>query len=1096
MTRGSPESVLNFVRGLASGQRPGKTDADLLGQFIDGDEDAFAALVSRYGPLVLSVCRSVLPCEQDAEDAFQATFLVLAQRASSIRSKASVGSWLHGVALRIARKAQTSSARRQRRERHAAREEGVLAADDLTWRELQEILHEELGALPEKYRLPLLLCCWEGKTQDEAAGQLGCPRATLKDRMGRARELLRDRLTRRGVALSVPLFATLLSPAAVSAALVRSSTHGAFRFVAGKPGAQVGHAAVLAQRALRSLAPGRLRAAVLVLVLGLCGIGLAARNSFPPRTPANPDASEPGIPGQGREMKPHLARAGDPLPQGALARLGTLRFRQGTTVTGIAFSPDGKRLLSCSSDDNVNLWDAATGKQLRRLTHERFDLVQSVAFSPDGRTVASGYTGGGLFLWNADTGQCLRQLKGHQAHVVALAFSPDGKLLYSGELDHAPVRCWDVDTGQERRQFPGHERGVYSLSLSGDGRVLATSGSDGQVVLWDPRTGKELRRWKPHAAHLRRVALAPDGKRLATTASDPTPVLWDASTGKLLYRLSGHKDTVDAVVFSPDGRTLATGGRDRTVRLWDVATGKETFKVPGVRNMVLALAFSPDGNRLVVGSGASLRVWDLATRRELLPAEGHQGELFAVVPSPDGRLLATAGRDAVICLWDVTTGREVRRLEGHTGEIYSLSFSPDGALLASCSWDRTARIWQTATGKEQAQRAIPESPGFLSFSADGKTLVTAGWYRDGTIRVWEVADSNGTVHRAGKMLRSFKVHPDGVSCVVFSSDGRTVASADEPRRGPFIGGISHFPNLIHVHDLRTGKELQVLRGHFGGQIRGMAFSPDGKWLASGGTGLNDQTLRIWEVRSGGTVAVLKAQAERVVFSPDGRSLAVVGYQDQTIRLYEVATWKVRRTFTGHAAPVFGLSFSPDGRTLYSVGRDTTALVWDVTGLKAGTPVATDLGRLWEDLGDADAQRAHRAVWQLAARPTRTVPYLREHLFRVDRQKLVRLVADLDNDRFTVREKAMRELGLLGDAAEPTLRAVLSGRPSLETRWGVERLLERVKRPGPRLIEVLGHCGTGEARELLVELARGALGKRLAWEAQSALDCLPRKVRLP
>src|SRR5215470_14070830 len=195
---------LQQVRKLVAAQNAGRlSDRQLLEQFLARqDESAFTALVQRHGPAILSLCRSLLRHLQDAEDVFQATFLVLARKAGSIRKREPLGSWLYGVAHRLASKARARAARRGGRELEAAAEAEAPAADDMTWRELRLVLHEELSRLPEKYRSPLLLCYWEGKTQEEAAAQLGWRKGTLKERVHRARDLLRGRLTRRGLTLS------------------------------------------------------------------------------------------------------------------------------------------------------------------------------------------------------------------------------------------------------------------------------------------------------------------------------------------------------------------------------------------------------------------------------------------------------------------------------------------------------------------------------------------------------------------------------------------------------------------------------------------------------------------------------------------------------------------------------------------------------------------------------------------------------------------------------------------------------------------------------------------------------------------------------
>src|SRR5262249_992635 len=199
-------AVLRHLRQRAAApaaQEP--SDRELLRQVVaHADERAFAARLGRHGAMVLGVCRSVLRRPDDAEDLFQATFLVLARRAGAIRQQASVASWLHGVAYRLARKQNVREAQRRCREARVPPRPAAVAMDDLTWRELRGVLHEEVARLPERFRLPLLLCYWEGLTQDEAARRLGWTKATVKERLARARELLRGRLTRRGLTLSAP----------------------------------------------------------------------------------------------------------------------------------------------------------------------------------------------------------------------------------------------------------------------------------------------------------------------------------------------------------------------------------------------------------------------------------------------------------------------------------------------------------------------------------------------------------------------------------------------------------------------------------------------------------------------------------------------------------------------------------------------------------------------------------------------------------------------------------------------------------------------------------------------------------------------------
>jgi RNA polymerase sigma factor (sigma-70 family) len=295
MTHAQGGPVLRWIRNLAAaGEAGGQADARLLERFAGRrDEAAFALLVERHGPLVLGVCRRLLRQEQDAEDAFQATFLVLARKAGSIRKGESVASWLYGVALRVARKARAAAIRRQAREAQLRDVPAAEAAPAWAGRELRAVLDEEVGRLPARYRLPFVLCHLEGKTNEEAARELGRPLGTVLAQLSRARARLRSRLVRRGVALSVAALAAALAqegaPAAVPAGLAAATVKGAVTFVPGKaaaPGAVSAQAAALAEGVLHTMFRTKLMmaaAAVLAVCLAGVGAGLLAQQASGPK---------------------------------------------------------------------------------------------------------------------------------------------------------------------------------------------------------------------------------------------------------------------------------------------------------------------------------------------------------------------------------------------------------------------------------------------------------------------------------------------------------------------------------------------------------------------------------------------------------------------------------------------------------------------------------------------------------------------------------------------------------------------------------------------------------------------------------------------
>jgi RNA polymerase sigma factor (sigma-70 family) len=305
MTTATLGPVLRRLRGLAASAAAGElTDRQLLERFAAGhEEEAFALLVRRHGPMVLGVCRRLLRQEQDAEDAFQATFLVLARKAAAVSWEGSVGGWLYQVAGRVARKARAAAARRRDQERQVAPMSALSPEDAPARRELQTLLDEEVRRLPEKYRAPVVLCYLEGKSHVEAARQLAWPVGTVKGRLARARQQLRTRLARRGLALAAvavaPLLGSELAPAAVPAGLAAAAVRAAPPFAAGASARPAARAADLAEAVARTLPAGKRRLLGLVVVLALLGAGsglLTAEGRDGRPAAAEPAAAPPEAP--------------------------------------------------------------------------------------------------------------------------------------------------------------------------------------------------------------------------------------------------------------------------------------------------------------------------------------------------------------------------------------------------------------------------------------------------------------------------------------------------------------------------------------------------------------------------------------------------------------------------------------------------------------------------------------------------------------------------------------------------------------------------------------------------------------------------------
>jgi WD40 repeat protein len=542
----------------------------------------------------------------------------------------------------------------------------------------------------------------------------------------------------------------------------------------------------------------------------------------------------------------------------------------GEWVVSAAFSPDGETILTGSYDGTARLWDVATGRELLTLEDHK-GVVNSVAFSRDGRYVLTGGGDGTARLWDVATGQTVRTLSAEIGSVWSAALSPDGRLVATGSFD-GKTRLWDTATGEVVRTLDGSLGAIGSLAFSPDGRYLLTGGHDGIARLWDTTTGQEVRAFvhqliaSGQALPVQSVAFSPNGKLIATAGPEGTVRLWEVASGALLRTFSGHTLGVKSVAFSPDGKLVATGSEDSTVRLWDADLdgGPGARILTGHTDRLESAVFSPDGQYVLTGSDdGTARLWETATGRQVRTFETSSFAVWSVAFSPDGRYILAGSHDQTAWLWETATGKAVRRFEGHKGSVGSVAFSPDGEFVLTGSQDETARLWETATGKEvRAFTGLTAGVNGVAFSPDGRYVLTGSG--DGAVRLWETAGS--------REVRAFSGHESGVQTVAFSPDGKFVLTA----------GFDLAPKLW---DANTGNEVRTFIGH-------TDFAP------------------------------------AAVFSPDGR-YALTGGWDKTARLWEVASGQLLRTFSGHTLGVTSVAFSPDGKLVLTGSFDRTARLWDV-----------------------------------------------------------------------------------------------------------------------------------------------------------------------
>jgi RNA polymerase sigma factor (sigma-70 family) len=1181
MAQPHPNSFLNHLRHLLGiVPEAALTDGQLLERFLtDRDETAVDVLVRRYGPLVFGVCRRVLHNAHAAEDAFQATFLILIRKASSLDRDKPLGSWLYTVAYRLALSARGNQLRRERREAEAARRR-ILTEDRATSpTDLVVALEEELQRLPERHRVPLVLCYLEGKTNEQAAEILGCPRGSMAARLAQARERLRACLARRGYAVPATGLAATLAAATTDAAvplpLLANTVRAALWFVgteANTAGFVSTEAVALARGALRAMLLNKLKMATAVL-LTAASFGTGATiflKSAPMAFPPAPTAEQPTL-----TRPERVELSSERLPTGVLARMGKTHLRHGDAVYFAAYTPDGQALVTAGKDHTVRLWELATGKEIRRFAwgegdqtskpilaadeiaqrweHQLWDdlaLSCQAALSSDGKTVAAS-RGGTVCLWETTTGKKLRQLQTGQKRLDQLAFSADGKSLLTLGPEHS-IAVWEVATGAcvQRREGKPVDRfrvseyaatmeqiavvspgwkylafrrqaendGPWSIKIKDratgkevatrplpDGRAPLTFSPDEKTLVWapieggivcsDPATGKELRRVEDRSAFFdmaSNFAFSTDGKSLAVIRLSSFIEIWDLTSGKQTYRFAplgpvrGRRAGIPgrpALAFSPDGKTLVSSLGGATLRQFEVKTGKELLgpdvgrvAIPshndGHRASVSTLALSADGKSLwTYGRGDPVRIWDWATGKET-GQRGLPRSATHAVFAADGRFAFADGKSITLSNAD---GKQLRTITAVGERLTALALSPDGALLAARSDDSAIQLWDTTTGKKQhTLRPVGDDP---KASAD------------------VVTETTGVV----------------TPVLVFSPDGRFLA-----------GGA---PRQLCLWDAARGNLRWALPLHSGQAIERFAFSPSGRVL---GCVHGDGTVTLYEAVTGAKRSQLGAADPMnhrihltlsynggsglmgprrdapvcLAFSPNGRYLAMAKETPQ-IHLWDVLLGREVCRLKGHEGPVVSLLFTPDGKHLISGGTDTTALTWDLTGItsaRRGSPGVAKLApkaldTLWTDLASRDAIRAFEAFRKLSTSPDQTVALLAERLRPAsppDPRRLAQLLADLQSEHFELRRQAETKLEELGDLTEQGLRQTLADEPPLDLRQRLERLLAKHFVPTVeqlrelRAVELLELIDTLEAREELQALARRAPGARLTEAAKSAL----------
>ena len=800
---------------------------------------------------------------------------------------------------------------------------------------------------------------------------------------------------------------------------------------------------------------------------------------------------------------PRLDAAGDPLPAQALHRFGTARFCTQTEVASLALSQDAKLLAAADRAGRVYLWDADTGKQ-RFVTP--VNSGKRVAISPDGQWLAVGEDGP-FGVRNLKKNEVARLPLGNAPRVFA--FTPDSKAIALSALDESDLLLYDIQTGKESRRFGGLTDSIdfSTIAFSLDGKYLAAAGKPMadmdkgfvRVVVWDARKGDKLKEIDHAGIQIRNLVFLPDNKTLVSQIGSRLAA-WDVTTGDAIKNIAhsvGSSFALDAT-----GKILATTDGPKIVAF---DSGKElhAFESPA---LLRHLALSADGKLLAASparfDSASPRIllWNLTTGKERVVADAHRHYVDAVAFSHDGRTIATASHvEGVARVWDAKSAK----------------------LLHALNLDSLAA---KKSGGPRSRRTLVDG---LAFSVDRPELFVAG-------QRWD-------------LTKAEPIPLMGDDDFIFEQTNslRAVMSADARHAGSFLSG-----RALLFWDPAKAKALHRIEPVGGEKVRGdwfaLAFTPNGKFAA---TGLwfpplrmdgelppSEPTVHVWDVSAGKRVKSLRKSASpivRLMFSPDGETLAVIGFparlelwhlptgrllremnlinlvdvprtfvmptvafaphgqwlafthQEGEIVLLETMTGKEILTLRGHEGYVNSLAFAPDSRRLLSGGRDTTALLWSVLPESPELPAAwKDADRLWQQLGDSP-DKAYPIIWALMIRPERAMEVMTKRLQPdggAPDKEIRELITNLSSPKFVQRNVAMRRLKEIGTRSLPALEQSLKNAADLETSRRIQELLKTVETSltpetlrDLRGLQILEMIGTAPARQLLTQVAGGDPG---------------------
>jgi WD40 repeat protein len=522
-------------------------------------------------------------------------------------------------------------------------------------------------------------------------------------------------------------------------------------------------------------------------------------------------------------------------------------------IETLLFTPDGSRLVTTTVQDEIAVWDPASGERMAVLQAAQEGppsaARSSVAISRDGALVAGGDRSGKVSLWRLADHQPIASWSAHQGEASRVEFSPDASLLVT--LGDREAIVWAVDSHQVVAKM-SHEGGMRAATFSPDGTRLLTASDDRTAAIWDARSGKRLHTLSGHLGGVWEAIWSPDGRLLATASDDGTASMWEAASGRRVAHRVGHRGSLRDIAFDAAGTRVATVSLDRKAIVWSTQPSQMVTVLAGHTGDILSAEFSPRGEHvLTAGTDGTARVWDATTGRPLLSLT-HPRDAIATF-SPDGRRIATACDDGIVRFWDARSGARVLETATVSQTLSELRWSGTGDEVAAIDGDGAVRIWSAETG--ELRRIIRDSEDrrfhWVAFHPTRPLLLTNG--DEGGSQLWERATGRLVARFADDQLRNLgSIDPTGRR-VVTTTPSRTA-------------------RIWNIDDGRFERELV---GHVGNVL-------NARWGKSADFVLTygfDGTARIWDASDGRMLAVLGSGNTAVfaaAFAPDMTRVVIAG----------------------------------------------------------------------------------------------------------------------------------------------------------------------------------------------------------------------------